>query len=304
MPARHIIEALERDAPLPDGAGDRFSGYAIIGLPFRSGHVLALRRFPASSIGPGYTAVWHRDPSGRWTFYSTVPPEASCARYFGGAVKRNVVTPIDIAWVDSMRFTVFAGTAIRWHVTLGSSLATRLLNTLAGVIREQSWRKPAVLRLMGAAARATLGTGRLNLTGLTPNGHRFIGAPRQWWLIESSHAVVDGVRLGRAGPLVNQASLGDFLLPQRGLFAVDRTRFEQPPTRTGASGGRAVSGTCQVRRDQMVLESPEVVVETTVSGKGGTHHVARKAGWSRGSRPCTSPQTDEQSRASVSREPS
>ena len=128
MLARHIVASVERDAPLPDGAGDRFSGYAIIGLPFQSGHVLALRRFPASSIGPGYTAVWHRDPSGRWTFYSTVPPEVSCARYFGGEVERNVVTFTDIVWGDSMSFTVFVGTAIRWHVTLGTSLATRLLN--------------------------------------------------------------------------------------------------------------------------------------------------------------------------------
>lgn len=30
--ARDNIEALERDAPWLDGAGDRFSGYAIIGL--------------------------------------------------------------------------------------------------------------------------------------------------------------------------------------------------------------------------------------------------------------------------------
>ena len=244
MPARHIIEALECEAPLPDGVGDRFSGYGIVGLPFQSGHVLALRRFPASSIGPGYTAVWHRDPSGRWTFYSTVPPEASCARYFGGEVARNVVTAIDIAWVDSMRFKVLVGTAIRWHVTLGTSLATRLLNTLAGVIREHSWQRPAVLRLMGVAARATLGTGRLNLTGLTPNGYRFIGAPRRWWLIESSYAVVDGVRLGPTGRLVDQASLGDFLLPQRGLFAVDRTRFEQSPKRRGAYERRAEPGEC------------------------------------------------------------
>ncbi len=88
MLARHMIAPLERDAPLPDGPGDRFSGYAISGLPFRSGHVLALRRFPVSSIGSGYTAVWHRDPSGCWTFYSTVPPEVSCARYFGREVER------------------------------------------------------------------------------------------------------------------------------------------------------------------------------------------------------------------------
>jgi hypothetical protein len=246
MLARPIVAPLERDAPLPDGAGDRFSGYAIIGLPFQSGHVLALRRFPASSIGPGYTAVWHRDPSGRWTFYSTVPPEVSCARYFGGEVERNVVTSADIAWGDSMSFTVFVGTAIRWHVTLGTSLATRLLNTFAGVIPEQAWKRPAVLRLMGVAARATLGTGRLNLTGLTPNGYRFVGAPRRLWLIESSHAVVDGVSLGPVGPLVDQASLGDFLLPQTGLFAVGGSRFEQSLNRGGAYGSLTGSGQCPV----------------------------------------------------------
>jgi hypothetical protein len=81
---------------------------------------------------------------------------------------------------------------------------------------------------MGVVARATLGTGRLNLMGRTPNGHRFIGTPRRLWLIESSHAVVNGVNVGPAGPLVSQASLGDFLLPQRGLFAIARARVEQP----------------------------------------------------------------------------
>jgi hypothetical protein len=39
---------------------ERFAGYGVMGLPFRSGHYLALRHFPASSIGPGFRAVWHR----------------------------------------------------------------------------------------------------------------------------------------------------------------------------------------------------------------------------------------------------
>ena len=246
MLARHIVASLERSAPLPDGAGDRFSGYAIIGLPFQSGHVLALRRFPVSSIGPGYTAVWHRDPSGRWTFYSTVAPELSCARYFGGEVERNVVTSTDIAWVDAMSFTVFVGAAMRWHVTLGTSLATRVVNAFANMIPEHAGTRPAVVRLMGVAARAALGTGRLNLTGLTPNGYRFAACPRRLWVIESSHAVVDGVSLGPPGPLVNQISLGDFLLPQKGLFAVGGTRFEQSRNREGASGSRTGSGACPV----------------------------------------------------------
>jgi hypothetical protein len=48
MEAREIIQKIEKSASLPLGSGDRFAGYAVMGLPFRSGHVLALRRFPAS----------------------------------------------------------------------------------------------------------------------------------------------------------------------------------------------------------------------------------------------------------------
>jgi hypothetical protein len=231
MNAKATIEAIERDAPQLDGAGDRFSGYAIVGLPFQSGHILALRRFSASSIGPGYTSVWHRDPSRRWTFYSTVAPDLSCARYFGGQVERNVVASIDIAWADSRRFRVVVCNVIEWHVALGTSVATRLLNTVAGAIPERAWQSPAVLRVMGGVAEATLGTGRMNLTGQTPNGHRYIANPRQLWLIESSHALVDGVSVGPVGPLADQASVGDLLLPQRGLFVVARTRLEQPAIR-------------------------------------------------------------------------
>jgi hypothetical protein len=235
MNARSIIEAFERDAGLVEGAGDRFSGYAIMGVPFQSGHLLALRRFSASSIGPAYTAVWHRDPSGRWTFYSTVAPDLSCARYFGGQVERNVVVPIEIAWADSTRFRVVVGDAMEWHVALSTSFATWTLNAIARTIPERAWQMPAVLRLMGVAAKVTLNTGPLNLTGHTPNGHRFVANPRRLWLIESSYAIVDGVSVGPVGPLAIQASLGDLLLPQRGVFALARSRFERPLHRGSAS---------------------------------------------------------------------
>ena len=239
MNAKEMIEAIERGAPQLDGAGDRFSGYAIVGLPFHSGHILALRRFPTSSIGPGYTSVWHRDPSGRWTFYSTVAPNLSCARYFGGQVERNVVASIDIAWADATRFRVVVGDVvgnvvgniIDWRVALGSSVATRLVNIAAGAIPEPAWQSPLVLRVMGGMAKATLGTGRMNFTGHTPNGHRYVANPRQVWLIESSDALINGESVGPPGPLANQAAVGDLLLPQRGMFVVARTRFEQPVNR-------------------------------------------------------------------------
>ena len=80
MTPHAAVTVIEREACILRGPGDAFSGYAVIGLPFQSGHVLALRRFSASSLGPAYTSVWHRDPAGRWTFYSTVAPDCSCAR--------------------------------------------------------------------------------------------------------------------------------------------------------------------------------------------------------------------------------
>jgi len=65
MTPHAAVNAIERDPSLPNGPGDAFAGHGVIGLPFRSGHVLALRRFCASSLGPPYTSVWHRDPAGR-----------------------------------------------------------------------------------------------------------------------------------------------------------------------------------------------------------------------------------------------
>lgn len=77
------------------GSSERFAGSAVIGLPFHSGHVLALRWFPASSLGHGYTSIWHRDPGRKWTFYS-VAPEQSCSRYFGSEIEENVHAHIRI----------------------------------------------------------------------------------------------------------------------------------------------------------------------------------------------------------------
>jgi hypothetical protein len=67
---RDQVLAAEKQARLLPGANERFSGWGVMGLPFRSGDVFAARRFPASSIGPGYTSVWYRNPQGHWTFYA------------------------------------------------------------------------------------------------------------------------------------------------------------------------------------------------------------------------------------------
>jgi hypothetical protein len=223
-----IIRKIEETAALPTGKGDRFAGYAVIGLPFRSGHVLALRRFPASSLGQGYTSIWHRSPAGHWNFYSTVSPERGCARYFGGAIQRNITTPIDIVWTGPAQFCVIVGDVIQWEVTLNESPLSRVMNAIARLVPDQWWQTRRMLKIMGFAARTLLGTGKMNLAGRTPNGHEFIANPQRIWLIDSSRAVIDGTDIGPVGALRQQASLNEFLIPQRGVFAVARAFLEAP----------------------------------------------------------------------------
>ncbi len=230
-----LARELERGARLPDGPGDRFSGYAVLGLPFASGHVLALRRFSNSSLGARATTVWHRDPAGRWTFYSTVAPDRSCARYFGGDVLRNVVTPIVLSWPTPWTLRLMVGDTIDWTLTLRAALRTRLLNGLAAMVPESAWRSPRVLRAIAATCSTILRSGPMNLTGRTPNGHRFLAHPRAVWLVGSSRATIDGRDLGVMAALDPQATLADIRLPQRGLFAAVQVRMERPHVRGAVS---------------------------------------------------------------------
>ena len=220
MEPKEIVHHIETNAGLPAGPGERFAGYTVIGLPFRSGHVLALRRFPASSVGPGFTSVWHRDPRGVWTFYSTVEPDLGCSRYFGGEVTYNAIVPIGIEWTGPAEFSVNVGTVLRWEVRLTESWSTRLINAAARLVPGAWWQERFMLKAMGAAARFALRSGKMNLAGRTPNSQEFIANPQRVWLVESSCAILKGLDLGPTGALVQQARLNDFFIPQRGLFAV------------------------------------------------------------------------------------
>jgi hypothetical protein len=225
---RHLAERTEASPTLPPGTEERFSGYGVMGLPFRSGHVLALRRFAASSIGRGYTSVWHRAPTGEWTFYQDVAAEQSCPRYFGPCLRRSLERPIELRWTGPDRFSVAVdgGRAVRWDVMLASPIAIRAMNAMARAMPEGWWRTPAVLRGMGAMAGTLLGAGRVVLEGRAPSGQHFIANPLVAWTIGSSRAEIDGADVGATGPLAEQEHLGDFWIPQRGLFVIGRAMFE------------------------------------------------------------------------------
>ena len=225
---KELVDRLEQGAELPSGNEERFAGYGVMGVPFTSGDLLAMRRFPASSLGQGYTSVWHRDPQGRWTFYSDVPPQLACPRYFGSAVGEAMVREIEITWLSPRDFTISIeeNPGLDWHVSSAETPATRLINAVGGVLPDALWRKEATLKPMGKAAGLMLRAGRLPLAGQVPNHQRFILIPRLIWVIPSSTARMENQDLGSVGPLPVQTRLGDFWIPQRGIFVTGNAFFE------------------------------------------------------------------------------
>jgi hypothetical protein len=228
MEPREIAEQLEQRVELPGGEEERFAGYAVMGVPFASGHVLGLRHFPASSLGTGYTSVWHRDPEGRWVFCQDVPPEQSCSRYFGSALNGSLIGQIRIEWSGPGEFTVLVegGLHLHWQISLTLTPAARLLNAISRALPPGAWQSPVALELMGKAAGSILRAGRISLVGQVPNGQRFVANPRLVWIVAGSTAALNGQDLGPVAPLPVQERLGDFWIPQRGIFALAQASLE------------------------------------------------------------------------------
>jgi hypothetical protein len=173
--------------------------------------------------------VWHRDPHGRWTFFQDVAPEVACTRYFGAAVDEVVQAAIDIDWSapDELSVTVLGrGHRLDWQMSLTTSNATRLMNSLGSVLPDSWWHSQRILAVMSRLIPPMLHTGELRLTGVTPNGQRFTVNPSLSWLIEEATATLDGSDLGEVGRAPTQGKLGDFRVPQRGIFAIGRAFFE------------------------------------------------------------------------------
>jgi hypothetical protein len=221
---------VERNAVLWPGADERFAGYGVMGLPFSSGHYLALRHMAASSIGLGHRTIWHCAPDGRWTFIADATPGASCARYFASDTAQTVHREIDISWDGPHSLRIFVPDLLEWRMELTETPATKLMSSLGGRMPTAAWRSHLLRRFLARAAGPLLGTGRLRLDGTAVNGQRFAAAPKLVWAVSGSTAVLDGVDLGSPHPLPRQLRLGDFLLPQRGLFAIADAAFADPST--------------------------------------------------------------------------
>lgn len=226
-----LAQQRETNSQLPPGPWERVTGYGVMGLPFRSGHVLGLRRWTASSISEGFTSIWHRDPEGSWTFYETAPSEVACTRYFGVGVDRVCTEPIELQWEGPKRLRVHTvrDSGVDWTIEVGASLVTGMMSAVGSALPVRVWRSPPVLGVMGHVAGWALRAGTVRLTGMTANAQPFAANPQRIWYVTESRATVNGDDLGPIGPLAEQAHLGDFYFPQRGIFAMGRVYVDTSP---------------------------------------------------------------------------
>ena len=223
---RDRIQYLEKNPGLPKGDGEILSVYGVESCPFASGDILCSRHVMASSFGPAYTAIWHRDPDGDWHFYQDVSPRQGCARFFGKALTDITVLPIETQLDGPWRLRVAALGRIEWQFDLRPTLATRAMNLLGSLMPDPLWKNPTVLAAMAPIAGVALGAGKLRLTGRAPNGQRFIANPLLTWAVPSAKATIGGRNLGAVVPLREQPKLGDFWIPRTGLFALGRAFFD------------------------------------------------------------------------------
>ena len=226
MTAPGTLAVATEAGALPAGPGERFEGYGVMGQPFRSGHALALRRFAQTSIGPGYTSVWHATPDGRWTIWSDVEPLLGCARYFGPALVAAEECAITLDWPDPHTLRVAIDGVLDWRTSITATASTRLMTGCAAHLPDRLWRSRSVLAGMGRMAGPMLRAGTIRLQGRVPSDQWFEVNPTHVWATTSVEATVLDEPLGPPGRGDQQHWLGGFALPDRGLFAVGRAAFE------------------------------------------------------------------------------
>jgi hypothetical protein len=220
---------------------DSFHGYGLLGQTFASGDVLAFRRYDWSSIGPPFTTLWHRRPTGEWTFHTNVEPGRCSLRYLmapDSAIRRD---DIDVVWQGRREVSVHVHSArLRLALRLATTPATRTVGLFAGMLPGPVWLTRNGSRWIGNAAGRLLDAGPLTFAGDSPSGHRFVLRPHEMWRVTAAAAVLQGRELGEAVPLDDVVEIGGLRVPRAGLlfrgmttFVADRqcTARAEPPAR-------------------------------------------------------------------------
>ena len=223
-----VVDLASRLLDLPARRGDPpwpgheyVKGWGVMGLPFDSGHVLALRVFPENDFSP-YRTIWHRDPEGLWSIYVDGPRfDTACPRYYGAACAHVGHARIGIDWTGpaSLRVTMDSP-HLEWTIEAKETRTLRLLNAASPRLPLWTWRSAALVRARERLARGLLGMGAIRLSGTMPSGHIGILMPARMYLIDESTAVLDGRDLGLPTRVRPNPQIGGVPLPARGVLAI------------------------------------------------------------------------------------
>ena len=205
--------------PWPDK--EYVKGWGVFGLPFDSGHVLALRVFPENDFAP-YKTVWHQDPAGRWSIYVDGPRlDTACPRYYGAACTNIAHADIEVEWTGptSMRIIMDAP-HLDWTLTATEPFRLRALNRAGSRFPLWTWRSAPLVRARELLAQRALGMGEIRMSGTMPSGHVGVLMPERMYFIVESTALLDGIDLGQPARRSPNPRIGDVALPARGVLAV------------------------------------------------------------------------------------
>ena len=233
MTALDLSTAIREPAPGASGApicgAGYVKGWGVSGLPFDSGHVLALRVFPESDTG-AYRSLWHRDPAGDWRMYvHDAHVNSACARYFGAGARSVDFADIDVEWVGPASVRVRVDTPkLDWTFTASTTPLLRMINSLSERMPMWTWRPSAMIRARELMARG-LGMGDMRLSGITPSGHHVVQMPRRMYYVDESTAVLDGEDLGRPAHVAVNPTMRFTTFPARGVFAIGQAAWQSAP---------------------------------------------------------------------------
>ncbi len=202
-------------------------GWGVFGLPFDSGHVLALRVFPENDFSP-YRTLWHRTPDGAWSIYvDGARLETACPRYYGPACTHTAFARIDLEWSGpaSLRVTMDEP-GLEWNLVATETPVLRGLNAVSPRLPMWTWRSGALVRARELLAEHVLHLGDLRLSGTTPSGHAGVLMPQRMYLIDEASAIFDGQDLGRPATAAPNPLIGEVPLPARGVLAVGQAAWQ------------------------------------------------------------------------------
>jgi hypothetical protein len=211
-------EAVCGHAPWPNH--EYVKGWGVFGLPFDSGHVLAVRVFPENDFA-AYRTLWHRDPAGRWSIYVDGPSlDTACPRYYGAACEHTGYAHLGITWIGPATLRVTMDQPpLEWTLTARQTPLLGALNSISAKLPAGSWHSGPMVRARERAGTA-LGMGHLQLSAVMPSGHRGTLMPERMYFVNESRAVFEGLDLGQPTRLRDNPRIGDVPLPARGVLAI------------------------------------------------------------------------------------